>query len=136
MAIEYHSNSDDELTTIRVTGEVTLVEMLERAREMLSDPAFDSTLPALFDVRGLEMSLDSETPDQWLRFTRFIRERQGDLVGNSMAVLVDAELDPDICADIHWLCCAVAGTELFDSYDLAVRWLYRREFRPALVSPH
>lgn len=136
MAIEYHSNSEDELTTIRVSGVVTPQELLVRAQEMLGDPAFDSSLPALFDLRGVDTPLDDSTAEAWLAFSRFIRQRQSDLVGNSMAVLVDADIDPAICADIHWLCCAVSGTELFDNYDLALRWLYHREFRPAVVSPH
>ena len=131
MPIEYHSNSADELTTIRVSGEVTPQELLVRARAMLADSSFDSSLPALFDLRGVATPIDDTTPEAWVGFARFIRERQHQLVGNSMAVLVDPDIDPAICADIHWLCCAVAGTELFDSYDLAVKWLYRREFRPA-----
>ena len=45
-----------------------------------------------------------------------------------MAVVIDSEMSRELVANIYWLACAVGGTEVFDDYDHALKWLIRREF--------
>ena len=45
-----------------------------------------------------------------------------------MAVVIDGEMSRELSAAIYWLACAVGGTEVFDDYDHALRWLIRKEF--------
>ena len=46
----------------------------------------------------------------------------------SMAVVIDGDMERELVAGIYWLACAVGGTEVFDDYDHALKWLIRREF--------
>ena len=45
-----------------------------------------------------------------------------------MAAVIDGDMSRDLVAGIYWLACAVGGTEVFDDYDHALKWLIRREF--------
>ncbi len=132
MSVTYHINTSDELTTVEATGEVCAQELCQLALDVTLDVDYDPALPTLIDLRGMTIDRDSVASDvdaraqlESLSRTRHAHEQCG-----SMAVVIDKDLDSSLCADVHWLCCVASRAEMFDSYDMAIKWLYRREFQP------
>ncbi len=124
MAPAYHIASDDGLISIQVGSEIDLADLYELAKSVLASDDYDPELPLLMDLRGMRLDWREEATEPFVRFAidRF-RNRPG-----SMAVVIDGEMDRDLVAAIYWLACAVGGTEVFDDYDHAMKWLIRREF--------
>lgn len=125
MPATHHINPDEGLITVKITGQVDLVEVFEAARDLHDDPAYDPALPLLADLRGMRVALHTEALKP---FNRFIISHFGKPRSASIAVVVDEEMDKELCAAVYWLNCAVNGSEMFEDYDLALKWLIRREF--------
>lgn len=124
MSPGFHIASDDGLISIQVRSDIDLAELYELCKSVLTSDDYDPQLPLITDLRGMRLDWrqDANAP-----FTRFMvenfRERPG-----SMAVVIDNEMSRDLVAGIYWLACAIGGTEVFDDYDHAIKWLIRREF--------
>jgi hypothetical protein len=65
-------------------------------------------------------------------FNRFILAQFGRNRDASTAVVVDSEMNRELCAAIYWLNCAIGGSEMFEDYELALKWLIKREFANVL----
>ena len=128
MPATHHINSDEGLITVRITGQVDLVEVFEAARDLYDDADYDPALPLLADLRGMRLTLHAAALKP---FNRFIISHFGKPRSASIAVVVDHEMDKELCAAVYWLNCAVNGSEMFEDYDQALRWLIRREFAAA-----
>jgi hypothetical protein len=124
MAPAYHIASDDGLISIQVSSEIDLADLYELAKSVVSSADYDPTLPMIMDLRGMLLDWHQDATEP---FTRFIIDNFRDREG-SMAVVLDSEMSRDLVAGIYWLACAVGGTEVFDDYDHALKWLIRREF--------
>ncbi len=124
MAPGYHIASDDGLISIQVGSSIDLVDLYELARNLLESEDYDPELPLVMDLRGMELELKRDAVEP---FTRFAIERFRNRPG-SMAVVIDPAMSRELVAGIYWLACAVGGTEVFDDYDHALKWLIRREF--------
>ena len=124
MAPAYHIASDDGLISIQVGSEIDLSELYELVKSVLSSEDYDPELPLITDLRGMRLDWHQ---DATAPFTRFIIDNFKDRPG-SMAAVIDGEMSRDLVAGIYWLACAVGGTEVFDDYDHALKWLIRREF--------
>jgi hypothetical protein len=124
MAPAYHIASDDGLISIQVGSEIDLSELYELVKSVLSAEEYDPELPLITDLRGMRLDWHQ---DATAPFTRFIIDNFKDRPG-SMAAVIDGEMSRDLVAGIYWLACAVGGTEVFDDYDHALKWLIRREF--------
>ena len=124
MAPAYHIGSDDGLISIQVTSEIDLADLYELAKSVVSSADYEPELPLIVDLRGMRLDWrqDATAP-----FTRFIIDNFKDRDG-SMAVVLDGDMGSELVAGIYWLACAVGGTEVFDDYDHALKWLIRREF--------
>lgn len=124
MAPVYHIASDDGLISIQVGSEIDLAELYDLAKSVLASEDYDPELPLVMDLRGMRLDWH---PDATEPFARFMidnfRGRHG-----SMAVVIDTEMSRELVANVYWLACAVGGTEVFDDYDHALKWLIRREF--------
>ena len=128
MPATYHINPDEELITVQIAGEVDLSEVFEAARGLYDDPAYDPNLPLLADLRGMRVDLREAARKP---FNRFVISRFGQPRSASIAVLVDQEMDSELCAAVYWLNCALGVAEMFEDYDMALKWLIRREFAAA-----
>lgn len=124
MAPAYHIASDDGLISIQVGSEIDLAELYELAKSVLASEDYDPELPLIMDLRGMRLDWHQ---DATAPFTRFMIDNFKDRPG-SMAVVIDGDMSRDLVAGIYWLACAVGGTEVFDDYDHALKWLIRREF--------
>jgi hypothetical protein len=125
MPSTYHINPDEGLITVKIDGEVDLAEVFETAHGLCEDPAYDPALPLLADLRGMRVALQEAALKP---FNRFIISQFGKPRSASIAVVVDQEMDKELCAAVYWLNCAVSVSEMFEDYDLALKWLIRREF--------
>jgi hypothetical protein len=124
MAPAYHIASDDGLISIQVAAEIDLVDIYELAKSVLSSDDYDPELPLIMDLRGMRLDWREDATEPFVRFAiDNFRNRPG-----SMAAVIDSEMSGDLVAGIYWLACAVGGTEVFDDYDHAMKWLIRREF--------
>ena len=124
MSPDYHIATDDGLITVQARSDITLTDLFDLARNLLAEPDYDPGLPLLVDLRDMRLDLRSEASEP---FTRFVIEEFKDRPG-TMAVVIDGEMSRELSAATYWLACAVGGTEVFDDYDHALRWLIRKEF--------
>ncbi|MCR9278288.1 MAG: hypothetical protein NXH85_09955 [Pseudomonadaceae bacterium] len=133
MSVTYHINTEDELTTVEATGEVCAQELCQLALNLTMDVDYDPALPTLIDLRGIAINRDdiASDDDARLHLEELAKTRQAHKACGSMAVVIDDHWNASLCADVHWLCCVASKAEMFDSYDMAIKWLYRREFQPA-----
>lgn len=128
MPAGYHINASDGLITIEVAGNVSVADIHASAKQILADPQYDATLPQLIDLRGMDIELQSFAVAP---FTRFMVARYGPQTQACVAVVIDAELEADICARVYWISCALGNSEVFDNYELALKWLMKQEFAEA-----
>lgn len=120
----FHIATDDGLISVQVRDEIDLVDLYELAKDVLDDDAYDPALPLVVDLRGMRLTLER---DALMPFSRFI---MGSFKGRggSMAVVIDGDMSRKLSAAVYWLACGVGGTEVFDDYDHAMKWLMRKEF--------
>ncbi len=128
MPASYYINPDEGLITVQIEGDVDLVEVFETARDLYDDAAYDPTLPLLADLRGMRVTLHEAALKP---FNRFIISHFGQPRSASIAVVVDQDMDKELYAAVYWLNCAVSIAEMFEDYDMALKWLIRREFAAA-----
>ncbi len=123
MPADYHINADEGLIAVRIEGQVDLVDSLELCKRLLADPLFDSALPQLIDLRGMQLTLEDSATRP---FSSFVTQQYNTTA--SVAVVVDPDLDTELCAGIYWLSCTLEHSEMFECYDQALKWLMKREF--------
>ncbi len=120
----YHIANDDGLISIQVGDEIDLAELFELTKSILTSTDYATDLPLVVDLRGMRLELNSDAAKPVSNFViDNFRNR-----GGSIAAVIDPDMGRDLSAAIYWLACAVGGTEVFDDYDHALKWLIRREF--------
>ncbi len=124
MSSDYHIATDDGLITIQVRRETSIADLHELTQAIVAEASYDPALPLLVDLRDMRIDLGSEDTDP---FTRFVIAQFKGRPG-TMAVVIDGDMSRELAAAIYWLACAVGGTEVFDDYDHALKWLIRKEF--------
>ena len=126
MSVGYHINSEDGLISIQISGSPAAAELVDTAECILADDGFSSALPQLVDLRDWQG--DGVSPEQFDNVRSYLLERYCTNVDASIAVVVNDDLSRQACASIYRLSAATGKAEMFENYDLAVRWLIRREF--------
>ena len=124
MSAGFHIAKDEGLISIQVPGEIDLVDLYELVQAVVNEADYDPALPLLLDLRGMRLEIVRAAAEPFSRF--IIQNFKGRL--GSMAVVIDTEMSRKLSAAVYWLACAVGGTEVFDGYDHALKWLIRREF--------
>ena len=125
MPCAYHINLDEGLVTISGSEDLPLAETIALGREMLADADYDPALPHLIDLRGLNISRSSEDS---VAFRDFVLQEYAVSVTGAVAVLVNDSLDDKSIADLFHLSTQLHHIEMFDTYELALKWLMRKEF--------
>ena len=129
MPASYHINENDGLITLTVTGRVNIADVHAAAGALIGDPEYDPSLPQLMDLRGME--LDPPNEESQKPFSRFVLRSYAPSSRACIAMVIDPELDAQTCAGAYWVSCAVGNSELFDNYELALKWLVKKEFSAA-----
>ena len=127
MPLSYHISPDEGLIAVHGYGEVSLAEIAQLGRELLSDADYDPELPQLLDFRGLRPVIEGQLDE----LVEFLHGAYRDAVTGNVAVVIDDHLEDRHCADIFQLTCAVHDAELFSDYNLALKWLMRQAFAGA-----
>jgi len=127
MSPGFHIATDEGLISVQVPAQIDLVDLYELAKSVLNEPDYDQGLPLLLDLRGMRLELISSAAEPFAQF--IINSFSGR--NGSMAVVIDTDMSRKLSAAVYWLACAVGGTEVFDDYDHALKWLIRREFAEA-----
>lgn len=125
MPIEYHINERDELITLTVKGSVDSSQARACVDELLSDAAFEATLPQLVDLRE---ALFSGTEEDLRGVEAFLLDHYRPRLDASVAVVVNPDWDQETCAQAFWVSCALDQAEMFDSWNQACKWLVKQEF--------
>lgn len=124
MSSRFHIATDEGLISVQVQAQINLAELHDLAKAVLSSEDYDAALPLLIDLRGMRLELERQAAEP---FNRFMISSLGNR-GGSTAVVIDGGMSSKLSAAVYWLACAVGGTEVFDDYDHALKWLIRREF--------
>ncbi len=124
MSTGFNISKDEGLISVYVDSDSDLIGLDKLAQAVLNDPDYDTTLPLLVDLRGMQLELEKATAEP------FAEQMIGRFSGReaSAAAIVDPDMNARLCAAIYWLACAIGNIELFDDYDHALKWLIRREF--------
>lgn len=120
----YHINTEDELVSLHANGPTDLEQVLKVVNALQADPSYDPQWPHLADLREMEIVPPEDAP----LVIESLAEYYRDNVKARVAIVVAADIDRDVCADIFRFTCAVPSTELFDEYKDALMWLIRTDF--------
>lgn len=126
MTATYYISKDEALITVRIDEQIDLRAMLVTTNNLLNDADYDPALALLLDLRGMQLNRDAGQ-EGFSEFNEVIVSQFGSGRRASSAVVIDPDLEANLCAAIYKLCCAVKSTELFDDYDLALKWLFKQE---------
>ncbi|MEM6999864.1 MAG: hypothetical protein AAF529_03695 [Pseudomonadota bacterium] len=126
MACGYHINQEDGLITVTGNAELELSELATLGRDLLTDQEFCPEYAQLIDLRGIFPKQPDIAHRDTLR--NFVVQEFRPSVKASIAVVIDDSLERLELADLYHLIVNLNDTELFDSYEQALKWLVRREF--------
>ena len=120
MSAAYHINTEDEFISFNFDAEVNLIDLYELLRDLLEDPEFQSAWPQLMDLRNIELDLK---PGALKPFVRYLTNTYSPRVDAAVAVVLDSDMSAELYAGIYRLACGLPGTEVFDDYGQAIKWL-------------
>lgn len=120
MTAAYHINTDDEFISFNLVDEVNLIDLYELLQELLADPGFQPSWPQLMDLRNIDLDLK---PGALKPFVKYLATTYSPQVDAAVAVVLDSEMSADFYAGVYRLACSLPGTEVFDDYGQAIKWL-------------
>ena len=126
MPLQTYSSDEDGLATISAEGDVSWDDLRVELESLLLAATFNPTLPHLIDLRDATLRLDNAESVE--AFGRFFSTSFGTQVNGSIAMVIHDGLSTAECASLYRVLCDLANAELFDDYDLAMRWVMKREF--------
>ena len=126
MPLSYHIDAEQGLITVSGADVVAGPELVTCARALVTDPAFDQNLPHLVDIRG--MSVAEIHAGERNALSQILETEYEQRETACVAVVVDEHLESEQTADLYRWVCRLEQFELFDSFDLALRWLVKRGF--------
>lgn len=129
MSAAYHINTEDEFISFNFDDEVNLVDLYELLRDLLEDPEFQPAWPQLMDLRNIELDLK---PGALKPFVRYLSTTYSPRVEAAVAVVLDSEMSAELYAGVYRLACSLPGTEVFDDYGQAIKWLLQPGWRSAV----
>jgi len=121
--LRYHIDEDERLVTVQASDRVAAGDLEDLVSRILLDPAFVPDYSQLLDFR--EARIDRLTEDGGTLAGYFLRTVNPAISG-SIAVVIDPDLTPADTAMMFRLTCAIAGAELFEDFEMAVKWLARK----------
>jgi len=123
VSLEYHIDADESLITVRVKDGLRPGDMELLATQLFEDPLFAADMAQLLDLRQAKIEL----PDDHARIlTHYLLKKYNPAIDGNIAVVVDPDLTPTDTALMFRLTCALERAELFEDFDMAVKWLARK----------
>jgi hypothetical protein len=118
----YHINTEDEFISFNLVDEVNLIDLYELMQDLLADPEFQPSWPQLMDLRNIDLDLK---PGALKPFVKYLATTYSPRVEAAVAVVLDSEMSADFYAGVYRLACSLPGTEVFDDYGQAIKWLLK-----------
>jgi hypothetical protein len=124
----YHINTEDEFISFNLVDEVNLIDLYELMQDLLADPEFQPGWPQLMDLRNIDLDLK---PGALKPFVKYLATTYSPRVEAAVAVVLDSEMSADFYAGVYRLACSLPGTEVFDDYGQAIKWLLQPNWEGA-----
>ncbi|TDJ42946.1 MAG: hypothetical protein E2O54_00880 [Gammaproteobacteria bacterium] len=128
MSAAYHINAEDEFISFNFADQVNLVDLYELLRDLLADPEFQPAWPQLMDLRNIKLNL---MPGALKPFVKYLTGTYSPRIDAAVAVVLDSDMSAELYAGVYRLACSLPGTEVFDDYGQAIKWL----LQPGWKSP-
>ena len=123
MSLEYHIDADESLITVKVKDGLRPGDMELMAAQLFDDPLFVPDMAQLLDFRHANIAL----PDAHaILLTRYLLKKYNPAIDGNIAVVVDPDLTPTDTALMFRITCTLERAELFEDFDMAVKWLARK----------
>ena len=123
MSLEYHIDANESLITVSVEDGLRPGDMELLAAQLLEDPLFDADMAQLLDLRQAKIEL----PDDHAKLlARYLLKKYNPAIDGNIAVVIDPDLTPADTAMVFRITCALERAELFEDFDMAVKWLARK----------
>ena len=123
MSLEYHIDADESLITVKVKDGLRPGDMELMAAQLFDDPRFVPDMAQLLDFRHANIEL----PDTHAKLlTRYLLKKYNPAIDGNIAVVVDPDLPPTDTALMFRITCTLERAELFEDFDMAVKWLARK----------
>ena len=120
MTAAYHINTEDEFISFNLVDDVNLIDLYELMQDLLTNPEFQPGWPQLMDLRNIDLDLK---PGALKPFVKYLATTYSPQVDAAVAVVLDSEMSADFYAGVYRLACSLPGTEVFDDYGQAIKWL-------------
>jgi hypothetical protein len=128
----YHINTDDEFISFSFADEVNLIDFYELLQDLLNDPGFQPAWPQLMDLRNIDLDLK---PGALKPFVKYLAATYSPRVDGVVAVVLDSKMSADFYAGVYRLACSLPGTEVFDDYGQAIKWLLQQGWKNSASEP-
>lgn len=138
MPCGFHISQDDDLVLITASQTIDLDDAQSTFVAVLAHPDFEAHMPQLVDLRGIEVSadlLDDGVRQDYEPLAHFLIREYRPKIDACVSIVVDDDLGTEATAAIFHLSCQLPDTELFDSYEQALRWLIHQEFGNPIRTP-
>ncbi len=123
MSLEYHIDADESLITVRVKDGLRPGDMESLAAQLFDDPLFAADMAQLLDLRQAKIEL---LDDHAKLLTRYLLNKYNPAIDGNIAVVIDPDLTPADTALMFRITCALERAELFEDFEMAVKWLARK----------
>ena len=132
MTAAYHINAEDEFISFNFADAVNLIDLYELLQELLADPQFQPGWPQLMDLRNINLDLKAGALKP---FVKYLNGTYSPRVDGAVAVVLDSEMSADFYAGVYRLACGLPGTEVFDDYGQAIKWLLQSGWKSTSSQP-
>jgi hypothetical protein len=120
VSLEYHIDADESLITVKVKDGLRPGDMELMAAQLFDDPMFVPDMAQLLDFRHANIEL----PDDHAKLlTRYLLKKYNPAIDGNIAVVVDPDLTPNDTALMFRIACSLERAELFEDFEMAVKWL-------------
>lgn len=138
MPCGFHISQDDDLVLITASQTIDLNDAQSTFVAVLAHPDFRGHMPQLVDLRGIDVSVPLSSDGARENFeplVHFLIQDYRPRISACVSIVVDDDLHAEATAAIFHLSCQLPDTELFDSYEQALRWLIYQEFDNPIRTP-
>lgn len=123
MGLAYHIDLDEYLVTVSAHESLQPGDMESLADSLIADPLFAADMAQLLDLRQAAINIHDEHARL---LARYLLKNYNPAIRGNIAVVIDPNLTPADTARMFRVTCALERAELFEDFDMAVKWLVRK----------
>jgi hypothetical protein len=123
MGLAYHIDLDEHLVTVSAHESLQPGDMESLADTLIADPLFAADMAQLLDLRQAAINIHDEHARL---LAGYLLKNYNPAIRGNIAVVIDPNLTPADTARMFRVTCALERAELFEDFDMAVKWLVRK----------